>query len=74
MAAPILSPPHFSYPNLMELVFEVRDAEEGAFFAQALGHSIFTDADTWDELRANILEAVSLDFEDSPEQLSAFLG
>ena len=51
----------------MELIFEVRDAEEGGFFARALGHAIFTDADTWDELRANILEAVSLHFEDSPE-------
>ena len=51
----------------MELIFEVRDAEEGGYFARALGHAIFTDADTWDELRANILEAVSLHFEDSPE-------
>ena len=51
----------------MELTFEVRDAEEGGFFARALGHSIFTDADTWVELRANILEATSLHFEDSTE-------
>jgi predicted RNase H-like HicB family nuclease len=51
----------------MELIFEVRDAEEGGYFARALGHAIFTDADTWDELRSNILEAVSLHFEDSPE-------
>ena len=48
----------------MELIFEVRDAEEGGYFARALGHSIFTEADTWDELRANVLEATSLHFED----------
>ena len=66
MTAPILTL-SIGYPNLMELIFEVRDAEEGGFFARALGHAIFTDADTWDELRANILEAVSLHFEDSPE-------
>src|SRR3954451_11006285 len=50
----------------MELIFEIRDAEEGGFCARALGHAIFTEADTWDELRANVLEAVSLHFEDAP--------
>jgi hypothetical protein len=51
----------------MELIFEVRDAEEGGFIARALGHSIFTEADNWDELRSNVREAVSLHFE--PESL-----
>jgi predicted RNase H-like HicB family nuclease len=50
----------------MELVFEVREAEEGGFYARALGHGIFTEAETWDELRANVLEAISVHFEDSP--------
>jgi len=49
----------------MELIFEIRDAEEGGFYARALGHGIFTEADSWDELRANVLEAVSLHFEDA---------
>lgn len=49
----------------MELIFEIRDAEEGGYFARALGHSIFTEGDTWNELRANILDAVALHFEDS---------
>jgi predicted RNase H-like HicB family nuclease len=31
----------------------------------ALGHAIFTEGDTWEELRANVLEAASLHFEDS---------
>jgi len=30
-----------------------------------LGHSIFTEAETCDELRANVLEAVFLHFEDA---------
>jgi hypothetical protein len=47
----------------MELIFEVRDAEEGGFFARALGQAIFTEADTWDDLRANVVEAASLHFE-----------
>jgi hypothetical protein len=52
----------------MELIFEVRDAEEGGFFARALGHSIFTEAETWDELRSNVLQAVGLHFEEAPKR------
>ncbi len=50
----------------MELIFEIRDAEEGGYSAHALGHAIFTEAETWEELRANVLEATSLHFEDDP--------
>ena len=49
----------------MELIFEVRDPGKGGFYARALGHSIFTEADTWEELRANLIEATSLHFEDT---------
>ena len=52
----------------MELIFEIRDAEEGGFYARALGQGIFTEADSWDELRANLLEAVSLHFEDATDR------
>lgn len=55
----------FVYSKLMELIFEIRDAEEGGLFARALGHSIFTQAESWDELRRNVLEAVSLHFEEA---------
>jgi predicted RNase H-like HicB family nuclease len=48
----------------MELIFEIRDAEEGGYCARALGHAIFTQAETWEELRAKVLEAASLHFED----------
>ena len=50
----------------MELIFEVRDAEEGGYWARALGHGIFTGGETWEELRANVLEATSVHFEDGP--------
>jgi hypothetical protein len=60
----LFSPPSFEYSKALELIFEVRDAEEGGYYARALGHSIFTEAETWDELRANVLEATSLHFED----------
>jgi hypothetical protein len=31
----------------MELIFEVREAEEGGYVARALGQAIFTEAETW---------------------------
>jgi hypothetical protein len=55
----------FRYSMEMELIFEIRDAEEGGYCARALGHPIFTEAETWDELRGNVLEAVSLHFEEA---------
>jgi predicted RNase H-like HicB family nuclease len=55
----------FRYAGSMELIFEIRDAEQGGFYAHALGHSIFTQGETWDELRGNLLEAVSLHFDDA---------
>jgi hypothetical protein len=58
----------FGILKLMELIFEIRDAEEGGFCARALGHAIFTEGETWEELRANVLEAVSLHFEDARER------
>jgi hypothetical protein len=50
----------------MELIFEIRDAEEGGYWARALGHAIFTEAETWEELRTNVLDATSLHFEEGP--------
>jgi len=52
----------------MELIFEVRDAEEGGFYASALCHAIFTEAEVWEKLRANVLEAATLHFEDTGGQ------
>ena len=49
----------------MESIFEVRDADEGGYFARALGYPIFTEGETWEELRSNVLEAISLHFEET---------
>jgi hypothetical protein len=35
----------------MELIFEIRDVVEGGFHARALGHGIFTEGESWEELR-----------------------
>jgi hypothetical protein len=49
-----------------ELVFEVIQEADGGFVAEALGESIFTQADTWDELRAQVREAVTAFYFDRP--------
>jgi predicted RNase H-like HicB family nuclease len=41
-----------------ELVFDVTQEADGGFSAECLSESIFTQGDTWDELRANVKEAV----------------
>ena len=50
----------------MELIFEVREAEEGGYIARARGQAIFTEAETWQQLRENVLEVTILHFEDAP--------
>lgn len=47
-----------------EIIFSVQESPEGGLEARALGHSIFTQADTMDELKANVREAVHCHFDD----------
>ncbi len=50
---------------MSEIIFEIREDEtEGGFVARALGHSILTQADTWEELRTNVRDAVRCHFEE----------
>lgn len=59
-------PISFKYTEDMnELIFLVEDAQEGGFAAKALGHSIFTEADTLEELRVMIKDAVRCHFDES---------
>jgi len=37
-----------------ELVFTITQEADGGCVAEALGESIVTQADTWEELRANV--------------------
>ena len=55
-----------------ELVFEVTQEADGGFVAEALGESIVTQADSWDELRANVREAVAAFYFDrtAPAQIA----
>jgi hypothetical protein len=47
-----------------ELIFIFEDADEGGLTARALGASIFTEADTWIDLRARVRDAVQCHFEE----------
>ena len=48
-----------------ELIFMVEEAPEGGYLAQALGHSIYTEADTWQGLREAVQDAVLCHFDEA---------
>lgn len=47
-----------------EVLFLVEDAAEGGYIARALGYSIFTEADSWEELKQAIRDAVLCHFDE----------
>ena len=50
-------------PKMTEIIFVVEEALEGGLIAKALGESIFTEAETMEELRKNVKEAVECHFD-----------
>ena len=46
-----------------EIIFVVEESPEGGYEARAIGHSVFTEADTLDELRKRVQDAVRCHFE-----------
>lgn len=49
---------------MTEILFSVEEALEGGYIARAVGHSIFTEADTLEVLRQNVREAVECHFDE----------
>ena len=49
---------------MSEIVFLVEDAAEGGLTARALGHSIFTEANSYEELRGQVRDAVQCHFDE----------
>lgn len=43
----------------------VEESDEGGFIAKALGVSIFTEADTYNELKEAVKDAVKCHFDDA---------
>ncbi|MGB9106320.1 MAG: 2-oxoisovalerate dehydrogenase [Terriglobales bacterium] len=47
-----------------EIIFSVEEAVEGGYVARALGHSIFTQAESMEELREQVRDAVRCHFDE----------
>lgn len=47
-----------------EIIFLIEEANEGGYTARALGESIFTEGDTFEEIKENIKEAVDCHFDE----------
>jgi len=54
---------------MAEVTFLIHRAEEGGYWARAESLSIFTQAESLDELERNIREALQLYFEDPASEL-----
>ena len=52
---------------MSEIVFEVIQEEDGGYTAECLTAAIFTQANTWAELRENVRDAVAGYFFDDAE-------
>jgi hypothetical protein len=48
-----------------EIIFAVEESVEGGYEAHALGHSIVTEADSVEELKEMVRDAVRCHFEDA---------
>ena len=48
-----------------EIFFLVEESAEGGYEARALGYSIFTEADTYEELKSAVQDAVKCCFNES---------
>lgn len=53
---------------MSEIVFLVEEDVEGGWTARALGESIFTQADDYEQLRENVREAVLCHFDNEEDR------
>jgi hypothetical protein len=51
-----------------EITFEVHQAIDGGFLADCLTEAIFTQANTWEELRHNVKAAVAAFYPDAVQR------
>ncbi len=52
---------------MSEIVFQITQDADGGFVAECLSEDIYTQADTWEDLRKNVREAVDGFFFDKPK-------
>lgn len=58
---------------MARLVFEVVQEADGGYCAECLTENMFTEGDTWENLRANVLDATAAFFFDRCPSESAFV-
>ena len=51
---------------MTDLIFEAVQEADGGYCAECLTENIFTQADKWEELRANVIEATTAFYFDRP--------
>jgi hypothetical protein len=51
--------------TVSEIFFLVEESPEGGYIARALGHSVFTQADSMEDLRTMVRDAVACHFDDA---------
>jgi hypothetical protein len=54
---------------MQEIIFVINESLDGGYEAEALGFSIFTEGENWDDLKENIIEAVSCHFDDRVQRI-----
>ena len=50
---------------IKEIIFQIEESIEGGYEAKAIGYSIFTEGETYEEVKANIREAIKCHFEEN---------
>jgi predicted RNase H-like HicB family nuclease len=48
---------------MSEIIFIVENSDEGGYTAKCLGHSIYTEGETLDELKENVKDAIKCHFD-----------
>ncbi len=57
------------YVCMNEIIFVVEESNEGGYTAKALGFSIFTEADTMEDLRVAVKDAIKCHFDDDVKRI-----
>jgi hypothetical protein len=52
---------------MADLVFEAIPEADGGYSAECLTENIFTQGDTWEQLRGNVIQATAAFFFDQPQ-------
>jgi len=52
---------------MKEIMFLIEDDPEGGYNAQALGYSIFTEGETVEEIKENIMDALRCHFDNAQD-------